>query len=288
MDRLDMPDPSKGSLATGTRAPSRVVYSALIGNYEMVLPRHVEPEDDIDFLFLTDSPNVDPGRGWKIVEIEPRFARDSVRSARRIKIRGHEALAGYEQTLWLDNRVKLKGKAQPLFDLLRDKDLVLPKHSYREKLAEEFSEVIRAGYDDPRAVREMYRMARDCGVLDLKPFWTGMMLRKANAEVRECMEHWFELLLLTTRRDQLSINVALKAASSRLRVGTLDIDNLSSSYHEWLALAGLNRRKAVQLWRPARRSLALTSADVVRSTSLGRKSGRVLSKLGYELPTLPA
>ncbi|MBD3923449.1 hypothetical protein IEZ26_02350 [Nocardioides cavernae] len=217
--------------------------------------------------------------------IEPHFPHDQVRSARRLKILGHPAVNGYEQTLWIDNRIVLKDRGLRLFDLLDDADIVVPKHSYRETVHDEFVEVIASGYDDPVAVRRMHAISRDNGVLEDEPLWTGLLLRNNSATVRAAMERWFDYLLLTTRRDQLSVNAALAGRPS-VTIHRLSIDNGESEYHEWLNLNNLLRNRSVQMWRPPYRRPLLVIADMIRARPYGRKLARLLTRLGVRVPTL--
>jgi hypothetical protein len=264
--------------------PKRAVYSALVGGYEK--PRE-EPTDfgsGIDYLLFTDSDDLKPPPGWNLIKCTPRFANDPVRSARYLKIVGHPILDNYTETLWIDNRVALRGPVSNLFDLVNNYDVAIPSHSFRSDLEAEFSEVIASGYDDPVRVREMFAIAVHCQVQHQRPLWTGIMLRRRNDEVAKCMQRWLELLLLTSRRDQLSINVAL--ADSRLRIKILEFDNASSLYHSWSSHTVMERDKSIQIWRAKRPPVGLRLSDAMRSLPLGRKVARGLTKMGLKIPTL--
>lgn len=270
---------------SGVASPRRVVYSALLGGYEKPAPRPVDTDGSTDFIFLTDTADIDPGAGWQVVLVEPHFPLDQVRSSRRLKILGHPAVNDYDQSLWLDNRIILKEGGLELFDLLDGADIVVPGHSYRGTVHDEFVEVIASGYDDPFAVRRMHSIAADCGVLDDEPLWTGMLLRNKGPAVQSAMERWFEYLLLTTRRDQLSVNAAL-AGTPQLRVRRLEIENEESRFHRWLHLKDMQRKRSVQMWRPPSRKKSLVAADLLRSRPYGRKLARLLMRWGLHVPTV--
>jgi hypothetical protein len=266
------------------RPGRRVVYSALIGGYENPRTRPTPQEAGVDYLLFTDSDGVRAPLGWTVVKTAPRFASDPVRSARYLKIVGHPILDDYDETLWIDNRVVLRTSATRLFEFIAEHDIALPRHSLRADLKSEFAEVIAAGYDDPRRVREMFDIAVSHGVEHDQPLWTGLVLRRRTCDVAECMQRWFELLLLTSRRDQLSINVAL--AASPLRVNTLDFEIVSSDYHDWVPNTVMNRDRSIQMWRSRRRPLKLGISDAMRSFPYGRKGARVLTRMGLTIPTL--
>lgn len=263
----------------------RIVYSALMGSYERVLEQPAANGARADFVLFTDTPDIPSNMGWNVVQVAPRFPGDPVRSARYLKAVGHPMLDGYDETLWIDNRVVLKPRLDALFEQLEGFDMALAKHSFRGELREEFSEVIASGYDDPRRVRRMYQFAADAGVDHDQTLWTGLILRRRNRKVAECMRSWMDLILLTSRRDQLSINVAL--TKFPLSVNMLTLDNVSSVYHEWVAPHTIDRNQRVQNWRAEQHSPLLRLGDMVRTTRHGRLVARGLSKLGLSLPTIP-
>ncbi|MCU1698739.1 MAG: hypothetical protein JWR34_4802 [Mycobacterium sp.] len=265
-------------------SPRRAVYSALVGGYENPRDTPTPHEAGVDYLLFTDSDDVRAPLGWRLVKTSPRFATDPVRSARYLKIVGHPILDDYDETLWIDNRVVLRTPAASLFAFISEYDIALPRHSLRSDLTSEFSEVIAAGYDDPQRVREMFDIAVSHGVEHQQPLWTGLLLRKRTADVAECMQRWLELLLLTSRRDQLSINVALAASS--LRVNTLGFEIVSSEYHYWMSNTVMNRDSSIQMWRSKRRPFKLGVGDAMRSFPFGRKGARALTRMGLTIPTL--
>lgn len=235
-------------------------------------------------LLFTDSDNVAAPPGWELLRVKPRFPTDPVRSARYLKIVGHPVLDEYDETLWIDNRVVLKKPASFLFELNRNYDLSIPSHSFRSSLTDEFSEVIAAGYDDPRKVREMFRIAAQDRLQNQHPLWTGILVRKRSPGVAECMRRWIELVLLTSRRDQLSVNVAL--ADSQLRINIFELNNLASECHSWIPHRMMKRERSIQDWRPTREPIKIQMSDALRASSLGRKIARGLTKSGLVVPTL--
>lgn len=270
--------------ASDSRRPRRAVYSALVGGYERPMEKAKLDEPGVDYLFFTDSDEVRAPLGWTLIKSPPRFPTDPVRSARYLKIVGHPILDDYDETIWIDNRIALRAPTAGLFEFVSEHDMALPRHSFRTDLKSEFSEVIASGYDDPRRVRQMFDIAVSHGVVNHQPLWTGILVRKRSPEVAECMRMWFELLLLTSRRDQLSVNVALNA--SLLNVNVLGLDNTSSNYHTWVPQSAINRDQSIQRWRSQRRPLKLGLSDTMRSFPLGRKVARAMDRVGLTVPTL--
>ncbi|WP_396668664.1 glycosyltransferase domain-containing protein [Microbacterium sp. R86528] len=220
------------------------VYTYLIGNYDGLLAQPVAADSTADFLCFTDDPSL-RSDDWEIVLVEPRFPTDTVRSARALKILGHERLRQYDATLCIDASVRLRQPPENIIAAWLDDDEVfaLAEHSYREQLLDEFDEVVRLNYDNGERVHEQllaYSNAHpDC--LTAKPLWTGMMARRRDEKVDLAMQRWYEHVLRYSRRDQLSILVALDQIDLPYR--KLDIDNFSSEYHEWPVIAS---RKVAQ------------------------------------------
>jgi len=261
------------------------IYSALIGGYENPVVQPHAAELGMDMFMFTDRPEALVGTGWTPVEVDPYFPTDPVRSARYLKTIGHPLLDDYEATIWIDNRVVLQPEAKDLLALMGDKDALVPVHSYRSTLKAEFVEVIASGYDDPARVRSTYEIVCASGVdIDTPPLWTGILVRRRTPGVAAAMRRWMDIILLGSRRDQLSVLAALR--SVELNYQSLSIDNVESPYHRWVSGSGLNRRKAVQRWKPAHRSLGLRVADVVRSRHLTRRAARLLERAGIPLPAL--
>lgn len=262
----------------------QVVYSALIGSYERPLQQAAANSAHADFLLFTDRADIPDLDGWHVVPVAPRFPGDTVRSARYLKAVGHPILDDYDQSLWVDNRVVLKPGWEQLFAQLNDFDMALPRHSFRATLRDEFSAVISSGYDDPVRVRRMYDFACGAGVVSEQALWTGILLRRRTADVAECMRNWMDLILLTSRRDQLSIHTAL--APTDLRVNVIEMDNIASSVHDWVDTGVLNRDRRIQMWRPEPLPTPIRFADMLRSTGNGRLIARGFERAGLQLPTL--
>jgi hypothetical protein len=222
--------------------PRRAVYTALIGGYEKLRERESVVDSDVDFVCFTDDPSL-VSTTWRVELIDVSFPMDSVRSARVLKTIGHPLLNQYEETIWVDNRVSLLGDPHAAFDeLLADCDLFIFVHSFRDIVIDEFEAVVAGGYDDPGRVYEQLLHYSEIApeVLNERALWTGFLPRRMTPEVRHISEVWHQQILRYSRRDQLSINVALHGTSAR--VTRFEHDNRASKWHEWpLRDAGLQR-----------------------------------------------
>ena len=223
--------------------PSRAVYTAVLGDYEPLNEQPVRPESTLRFICFTDSPDLESDGTWEVHRVEPRLPADPVRSARHLKISGHPLLDEFDETLWMDNSVQLRVTPEVLLDeWLGDDDLAVPVHGFRERLVDEFSAVVEAGYDDPGRVYEQLRhyLLLCPDVLDERPLFTALLARRRSPAVTALCDRWATDVLRYSRRDQLSLPPAL-ARTPELRWRRIDIDTWSSPFHVW-PVTGPRRR----------------------------------------------
>jgi hypothetical protein len=222
-----------------TNAARRVVYTALFGSYEALVEQPIaRTVPSVDFICFSDVPR--DSASWRVVVVDLPVRTDTVRSARSIKILGHEALRQYDEWLWIDNRVVLLASPENILgSWLSGFDLAIPLHDHRSSVSDEYQAVLRAGFDSPFRVREeLAILRRDVpSVLAERPLWTGLIARRPSASVDKCAATWMALVLLYSRRDQLSVNYAI--ATSQLTVNAVLVDNRSSQFHTWLTVEEL-------------------------------------------------
>lgn len=215
------------------------VYTVLLGGYDQLLPQPVADKSDADFICFTDDPKL-RSDDWTIQLVEPRFPQDLHRSSRVYKILGHEVLEKYDVTLCIDASVRLRQPPEVILEswLADGHDMALVKHSYREQVLDEFDEVIRLNYDDRSRVYEQlvdYSISYP-DVLAAKPHWGGMLARRTTPNVARAMRLWFDHVLRYSRRDQLSLMLALTHGGINFR--SIELDNFGSEFYEWPVISG--------------------------------------------------
>ena len=210
----------------------RVVYTTNFGGYEQVNDDQAE-SPSVRFLCYTDMPDLKSER-WEIRVVKPAFPLDTVRSQRIFKIRGDEALDGYDEILYVDNCISLRTDVSALFDeWLAAADIAFMLHGFRRDVAAEFAEIVRTGLDDAQRVFEQFDhyAATQPEVLGQRPFWAGMFARRPTPEVNAALTRWLDHVLRYSRRDQLSVRAAFHDVG--LSVNEVDIDNHLSRWHVW-------------------------------------------------------
>lgn len=204
---------------------------ALLGGYEELLEQPIAKESSVPFICLTDDPGLKSDT-WQIKVIDRAFDGDLIRSARKLKIRGHHLVDDFDETLWIDNTVLLKSAPEDILETwLRSHDIAVPLHSYRASVIAEVEAVIDAGRDDPARLYEqlLTYLRRYPEVMQQQPFWTGMMARRKTEAVRASMDTWWDHVARYSRRDQVSFPIATRS----LDINSLEIDNKNSEIHRW-------------------------------------------------------
>lgn len=213
---------------------SKCVYTTLIGGYERLNEQPVRHKSDLPFICLTDDPTL-TSQTWDVRRVATLFPSDPVRSQRELKIRPHEYLPEFDQSLYIDNTVLLKAPPEAIFERhAGTAGFAVPLHEFRVTVRDEFAEVVRQEKDDPaRMLEQLAAYEADApDYLEEKPFWSGLLLRDhRRPDVRSAGDIWAAHVLRYSRRDQLSLGLALRAAGVKPTI--IDIPVHSSWCHTW-------------------------------------------------------
>lgn len=220
---------------------TRCVYTTLIGSYESLNEQPVAASSAVPFICLTDDPSLQ-SETWQVVQVPTTFPMDPIRSQRLLKLGAHRitALADFDASLYIDNSVILKARPEEIFEKMPWKSgMGIALHSFRATVHDEFLEVARLGLDDQSRIFEQlnhYLITHE-EVLCKQPLWGAILLRDhQNAHVRDAMDIWAAHVLRYSRRDQLSLHVALHMSHLSADVWTLD--NHDSWFHRWPQVPG--------------------------------------------------
>jgi hypothetical protein len=219
---------------TPSGSGSRCVYTALIGRYEQLNEQPRAGDSAVPYICLTDDPELRSDT-WQVRLVTPTFALDPIRSQRDFKIRPHLHLAEFERSLYIDNTVRLTVPAEELFAVVPDaQPFALAPHSFREKVLDAFLVVAELGLDDQIRIFEQlnHYLLSSPDIIDEHPWWSGLLIRDhGDPAVRRMGEVWLGHVLRYSRRDQLSLNIALR--QSGITPHVLGLDNYASAYHTW-------------------------------------------------------
>jgi hypothetical protein len=211
----------------------RALFTAITGEYETLNELQGPARGSLDALCFTDNPNLSSDT-WKIVYIEPAFPLDPIRSQRSVKVVRHAELLNYDQTLYIDNSVRLKVDPSTILDAwLASAELAMPEHRFRESVDAEFDADIEHRLDSRDRVLEQHHHYSEAypQCLAEKPLWGALIARKNTESVALFERIWLDHVLRYSRRDQLSAVVA--AEISGVSLNRVQLDNYDSTVHFW-------------------------------------------------------
>jgi len=185
-------------------APSKVVYTAVFGNYDHVPA--VNPEWDCDFVCFTDNPElVSPG--WQVVMVQLN-GESPAQANRRYKMLPHKYLASYKCSLYVDGNIKIVADPSPLFEKYLGKGVIaIPKHQDRNCAYAEARLCIKGGRVNKEITeQQMARYSADGFPEKFGMTENGIIFRRHHDKnVVAMMESWWEEYCNGGRRDQLSL-----------------------------------------------------------------------------------
>jgi hypothetical protein len=229
----------------------RALFTAITGEYETLNELQGPARGSLDALCFTDNPNLSSDT-WKIVYIKPAFPLDPIRSQRSVKILRHAELLNYDQTLYIDNTVRLKVDPSTILDAwLANAELAMPEHSFRESVDAEFDAVIEHRVDSRDRVIEQHHHYADAypQCLAEKPLWGALIARKNTESVALFERIWLDHVLRYSRRDQLSSVVA--AEISGVSLNRVQLDNYDSTVHSWPIASDRSKEVRHEFWPDA-------------------------------------
>ena len=212
-----------------------VVYTVALG-WAYDLPDISFPEGATHICF-TDR-EIDNPKGWTIKKCKPLFPDDPFRSSREFKIRPHRWLREFERSIYIDTRVHLKSRPEDIWNwLMPHKQLVFGGlyHSERKRLRQEFLAVEKASLDYKHILDEQFKAYKKHSrfILHQRPVWGGFLARRhMESRCIDAMEFWFAHIMRYSRRDQLSLPLALECLSENEKC-TLEESIYTSEYHTW-------------------------------------------------------
>ncbi|MBD3317065.1 MAG: DUF616 domain-containing protein [Chitinivibrionales bacterium] len=223
-----------------------VVYTAIFGNYEDLIPQPEIP--GVDYVCFSDTPRV--SRRWQIRMVNPP-CNDPTRCARQYKVLPHRRLGDYTISIWIDGNYLIVGDIKALIaNALSHNNMAVFDHNQtrldrRNCVYEEYEAIIRSNKtggtykDDPCTMkRQITRYTREGYPRQNGLIFSAVLLRRHNApDVRRTMETWWREIETGSRRDQLSFDYA--AWKEKLAFTVIDGDLRNN---RWFYQIGIHRK----------------------------------------------
>ena len=180
-----------------------VVYTALFGNYDILLPPLVvDPE--WEYIVFTDH-TFDAPAPWQ-VRVEPRPHPDQRKASRYYFDQSCLVAPLAEYTVMHGANAQLNCSPSFLLSFLGKNDIAAFKHPHRDSVYDEEKAVIAMGKDRPEHTAlqmERYRREGFCGM----PLCAcGLLVRHNTLALDEFEEAWWNEVQTGSYRDQLSFD----------------------------------------------------------------------------------
>lgn len=193
-----------------TDSPGRIaVYTAITGAYDELSEPLIAPKG-VDFFVFTDTA-VPDGSLWKQLDFDY-FHKDPVRTARFVKAHPHLYFSDYDWSIWIDGNLSLNEDPTRLVErVAAGVEFATWIHPLRSCIYDEAIECIRRQKDDPAEIKEQVERYRVQDYPEKAGLYeTSVLIRKhSSASVRNAMHFWWKEVDNGSKRDQLSLPVAL-------------------------------------------------------------------------------
>ncbi|SEK36097.1 glycosyltransferase domain-containing protein [Parapedobacter koreensis] len=198
----------------------KVIYTAIFGNYEGLLPQ--KPVVDWDFICFTDNDRLQAAP-WRVVLIDPPIVGDNVRSSRYIKINPHLFLSEYDISIFIDGNFLVIGNMDTLVEqVLADAPIACFDHNQNTRDARDCVYMEHAAIKEMAEARGIYKddpqvMEKQMAFLRAQHYpehnglvYSGVLLRRHHdARLISAMEEWWYMVKHYSKRDQLSFDYAM-------------------------------------------------------------------------------
>ena len=199
-----------------------LVYTAVTGNYDTPRPVRVE-EEGVDYMMVTDG---DGAKGWDIKRA--RSVREDPRTvARRMKVCMPVFVhRKYDWFLWVDGTMEIIGPVKKFVEsALKDHDFAAWKHPWWQCSYTEVDKCLSMRKDDRdrlekgRQLLQERKFPKGYGQLA-----TWVLLRKNTAVVKVHAREWWDDMVRTTMRDQVTFMMNLWRVDEHIQwlPGTVD------------------------------------------------------------------
>ena len=212
-----------------------VVYTVLIGKKAEL--NKIPKSMGVDYVCLTDQEDLQ-SNGWQIRKITSMWPADFPRSSRHPKINAHLYFNEYSRSIYVDSSVQLTADPEKFWSKLVNSNEVVfggVPHSFHLNMLEEINSVSKLGYESNSVLNT--QVESFVGVfpeyLSARPIWGGVLARRHNhPDCVSAMEIWFSMITEHSRRDQLSLPLALRCLKGR-QIQFSYLDNKKSQFHNW-------------------------------------------------------
>ena len=222
-----------------------VIYTVLVGAKEylndplQLIPSETTTDIDIDYFCLTDNDQL-TSTTWKFRKLEVELV-PIEKASRHPKAKPHDFFPEYEYSLYIDNTVVFK--RLPRLADIKGKVFAAFKHPWRNNPADEADIIVKSGLDDFEVVANQLNFYSQNGMPleNIKRLTAGtVLLRKHNVNsVKIFGEHWWQQILLFSKRDQISLDICANIAKCNIEY--FEGDKTQNDLFIWPVVPGSKR-----------------------------------------------
>ena len=208
-----------------------VVFTAVTGGYDSLRdPKHVLT--NCDYIAFSDRPL--DCKVWQVFPFNY-HEEDVVRTARFVKLHPHVYFPDHTISIWIDANISLEGDSQPFIDCLGDDGVMaLFPHPNRNCVFAEGRECIKRSKDGAEIIEQQLGKYTARAFLEDAGLWeTGVLVRRhLDPRCKQLMTAWWRELFLGSRRDQISLPVAIHDTGAPVRA--LGLKGVDLRFHPLL------------------------------------------------------
>lgn len=191
----------------------KLIYSVCTNNYDEVRPSL--KLKGWDYVLFTDNPNI-KAVGWEI-RVIPKSV-NPCKQQRSIKILSHQ-ITGYDYKIYIDANFEVINNPDILIQKYMKGNIMTSIHRDRQMISQEAKRIIQLRKDTPdivvpfvKRMFDIYKMPDDFGLWE-----NGLIVRKSDPKLEEFENLWWNLLVLGSHRDQLSMPFASYATNTPIQ-----------------------------------------------------------------------
>jgi len=182
-----------------------VIYTAIFGKYD-ILRNPLYVDQKIDYICYTNDKYL-TSEIWDIRYID--CEQDNMPlEVRKYKCMPHRFLSEYDISVWIDARMQIKNSIlEYIKENMRNTGMLFFPHSERDCVYQEGAACITQHKEDvTKLIQQMYKYSYQGYPEHNGLYCGGCIVREHNrSEIIKIMEDWYEEILCTSVRDQISL-----------------------------------------------------------------------------------
>jgi hypothetical protein len=189
----------------------KCVYTAMIGDYDNIVPCASGKKEGWDYICFTDNKNI-KSDFWRVVYVENLIVDEikNIKLARQIKTSFYSYLSSYEYILWIDARITISMDIDEYLVRLNDNDILFMKHPDANSILEELERMLPGKIETVEMCKKIKTRYESFGYkYDNGLIASGAMLIRNNERTIKFFKEWWNEINNFSHRDQLSANFVL-------------------------------------------------------------------------------